>query len=366
MISRCAYRERFKHVLAYDFKASKRPVLVYSTLNADTPEGMAIEMETLAKRSKKVEKPCSHFCFSLAPGEVLSPEQWAEFFAAVADEFGAMQAVGVTHADTPQVNSHLVMNRVRFDGRAWSTSNDRKRLRKLCTQYEEKFGLRILPENSEAPRVNKTEIEKADRLFRQGKSPTPIPARMALSETVRATLATSRTPDEFTRQLEAHGITVRWRIEDGVITGTSYACGEISVSGKNAGISVRAVREQFSHYERDGITAPGCPTPGLARNLEGAIEDRNHGSERSFDAGPAIFGSPERTARKTGRSDAYDRRDVAAPARPTDLFEILSDATRYGTLGLLGLLDLIIANVDRPQRYRRPVQRPRPLISLPL
>lgn len=371
MISRCAYREHFRNVLAYDFKASKSPMLVYTTLNASEVSDMSEEMERVARRSRKVEKPCAHYCFSLAPGEVLSTDQWAEFFAAVVEEFGCLQAVGVTHADTPHVNAHLVMNRVKADGRAWSTSNDRKRLRSLCTKFEKKFGLRILPAKSDKPRVCKDEIEKADRLFRQHKSPTPVPARMQLSETVRATLAISRSPEDFSQKLAEHGITVRWRIENDTITGSSYARGDVSISGKNAGITVRAVREQFSRHEHHGFPTPGGPAPALARNFESAAARRATDDLTGADCGTARdeypLGAAERAHRETHRGDGHDGGDAPAAPERHDLIDILTEASRYGALGLLGLLDLIIRNSSPGRFHRRPSRRQRqPVISLPL
>lgn len=366
MISRCAYREGFGNVIRYDFKESKRPELVFNTLNSDDVSGMIDEMELVARRSKRVEKPCAHFCFSLAPGEVLSPDQWVEFFAAVVEEFCCLQAVGVVHHDTPQVNAHLVMNRVKAGGKAWSTSNDRKRLRAICTKFEKKFSLRILPGKSDAPRISKTELEKADRLHRQGKSPTPIPARMELGETVRAVLALSRSPEDFTQKLNQHGITVRWRLENDVITGTSYARGDISITGKNAGITVRAVREQFSRHEPDRILTPSRPAPALARHPEGATTQRTFGPEQGTGAGTPGVTAPERAYRKTHRNHAHDRGDAAPTPRPSVLVEILTEASRYGTLGLLGLLDLILASADDSRRVRPRHRPPQPFIPLSL
>ncbi|MBS0632044.1 MAG: relaxase/mobilization nuclease domain-containing protein [Verrucomicrobia bacterium] len=366
MISRATYRERFANVIRYDFKESKRPELVFNTLNSDDVESMIEEMESVACRSKRVEKPCAHFCFSLAPGEVLSPEQWAEFFAAVVEEFCCLQAVGVVHHDTPQINAHLVMNRVKADGKAWGTSNDRKRLRALCTRFEKQFALRILPDKSTAPRISKTELEKADRLHRQGKSPTPIPARMELAETVRAVLSISHSPEDFTQKLSRHGITVRWRIENDIITGSSYARGDISITGKNAGITVRAVREQFSRHEPDRITTPGGPASTLARHPERTAPQRTYHPEQRAGTGAPGIAAPEPAYRKAHRNHAHDRRDAAPAPQPSALVEILSEASRYGTLGLLGLLDLILASADDSRRVRSRHRPPQPFIPFPL
>jgi hypothetical protein len=366
MISRAAYRERFGGVIAYDFKESKRPELVFSTLNSADVPGMVEEMETMAKRSRRVEKPCAHFCFSLAPDEVLSPEQWAAFFAAVVEEFGALQAVGVVHHDTPQINAHLVMNRVRADGKAWSTSNDRKRLRSLCTAYEKQFGLRILPAKSNAARISKTEIEKADRLYRQGKAPTPIPARMELGEIVRSVLAVSRSPEDFSQKLAAHGITVRWRMEGDQITGTSYASGEVSMSGKNAGITVRTVREQFSRHESNRILTPGGPAPAVAPNFERAIAHRTFDPERRTGPSAPTVGTPERANRKARRGHAHDGGDAAPTTGQPSLVEILIEAGRYGRIGLLGLLDMILASADVTPRVRPRRRHDQPFIPLSL
>ena len=358
MISRAAYRQYFRGVLAYDLKASKSPVIVFSTLNADNALDMAEEMGALAKRSKRVQKPCAHFCFSLAPGEVLTAEQWADFFAAVVEEFGALQAVGITHADTPQVNAHLVMNRVKADGKAWSTSNDRHRLRALCLHYEKMFGLRILPTESDALRVSKTEIEKADRLYRQHKAPTPIPARVQLAETIRATLATATNPDDFTYQLADQGINVRWRVEEGNATGISYALGEVCISGKSAGITVRTIRDRFN-YESTRSLAPSSTAPALARHPQGAATSRTHRPKHGINR-PAIGdGKAARGVEDAERNYADDGGDATPAAQPPALTTLLHESLSYGRLGLLGLLDLAIAGahaMDRPRILIRPYQ----------
>ena len=356
MISRAAYREYFRGVLAYDMKESKGPVIVFNTLTSDNALDMADEMEALAKRSKKVQKPCAHYCFSLAPGEVLTAEQWADFFAAVVEEFGALQAVGITHADTPQVNAHLVMNRVKADGKAWSTSNDRHRLRALCLHYEKKFGLRILPTESDALRVSKTEIEKADRLYRQHKAPTPIPARVQLTETIRATLATATNPDDFTYKLSEQGVSVRWRVEEGNATGISYAIGEVCISGKSAGITVRTIRDRFN-YESTRSLAPSGSAPALARYPQGAAASRTHHAKRRASRHTIGDGKTARGVEDVERNHADDGGVIETAAQPPALTSLLHESLSYGRLGLLGLLDLAIASahaMDRPRLIIRP------------
>ena len=363
MISRAAYREHFKYVIAYDLKPSKEPNIVFSTMTSCTPEGISEEMNALAKRSRRVEKPCAHYCFSLAPGESLSNEQWEVFFAAVVKEFGAMQAFGVTHADTPQVNAHLVMNRVKFDGKAWSTSNDRKRLRSLCGEFERKLGLRILPERSLEPRVSKTEIEKADRLYRQCKAPTPIPARLQLAENVRATLAVSQSPSDFTAQLEEQGITVRWRLEGGKPVGISFGSREASISGRNAGVSVRVVREHFLPYEHNRISPPGSPTPFMVSEDPGGTTNRVVSSKQRVEWDPQRTPAAERRDRETGR-DPIEHCGNAEPAsQRADFAQVLAEAGRFGRIGLLGLLDLLLTYVDEKPRSRR---NRRQIFPLPL
>lgn len=360
MISRIAYREKFAGVLRYDFKPSKSPAVVFSTLNSDDLEGMIVEMEGGARASRRLKNPCAHFCFSLGPDEVLSNEQWSSFFSAVAEAFGALHSVGVTHGDTRQVNAHLVMSRVGANGKAWSTSNDRFRLRTLCAQFENTFGLRVLPERSEAPRVNKTEVEKANRLYSTKRVTTPVPPRMQLAETVRYVLSLSRTPKEFGEQLAQRGIEVRWRIEGGAVKGTSYAAGDVSVSGRNAGITVRALRAQLFQNEPSNPTSRSTPASS-------SIDDIVGNTERAPQRAPIPIlrtdGAQERTddpKSSSGKGRRYYERGRAAHAEsPQSLTEMLSETFERGCLALLGLLEIVLADSARSDRRGRwPTRRP--------
>lgn len=250
MVARIKYRASFVAVVLYAFLAIKCPEVVASSMCGATPKELIAEFVTVAERNSRCKNPCAHFVLSPAPGETLAREQWQEICEAVAKAFGAAQWVAVLHQDTHCRHVSLVLNRIGLDGKAWSTSNDRYRLRTLCREFEEAHDLVRTPERSQAVRVNKDELEKANRLNREGKCPDPIPERLRIAVAVRAALRQCPTLAEFQDRLVREKITTRWRYDGtGKAVGVSFGRGEASVSGRNAGVSCRTLS---LHYGENG------------------------------------------------------------------------------------------------------------------
>lgn len=280
MTSRIQYRQHFNRVIGYALKRTKGPELIASTLAATEAQGMITEMEALRARSSRCKQPVAHFVLSIKEGERLTDGQWNEAASRTAEAFGMQQFFAVRHNDTGCDHLHLIGNRVRCDGKAWSTSNDRFRMRSLCQELEEDFRITATPSQSRRSRINKDEIEKAERLFKQGAQGTATPARLLLAEEVKATLAVSRSAQDFEEQLKGKNISTRWRHgRDGLPIGVSFARGQAAISGRNAGISCRTILIHFnegSHEQNRSFTRPGggsrldptagqgdrCATPG--------------------------------------------------------------------------------------------------------
>jgi Relaxase/Mobilisation nuclease domain len=250
MVDRANYRPGFESVVRYAFSEKKDPVIVASAMCGTTPREITAEFLAVAARNTRCKNPCGHFILSPARDEVLSREQWQEICEKVAKEFGAVQWVAVLHQDTSCRHVSLVLNRINLDGKAWTTSNDRYRLRAICRDFEQQHGLTRTPERSHAVRVDKDEIEKAQRLHREGKCPDPIPERLRIAVAVRAALRQCPTLAEFQDRLVREKITTRWRYDGtGKAVGVSFGRGEASVSGRNAGVSCRTLS---LHYGENG------------------------------------------------------------------------------------------------------------------
>ena len=252
MTSRIQYRTHFNRVLGYALKRSKRPEVLASTLGTHDTQGMISEMEQLGSRSSRCQKPVAHYVLSIEQGKRLSDGQWCQAANRVAETYGMQQFVAIRHSDTDCDHLHIVANRVRSDGKTWSTSNDRFKMRSLCQEMEKDFSLTATPTRSRRSRINKDELEKADRLCRQGKQSNAVPARLQLAEEVRASLALAKSREDFQKRLSEQGISVQWRHDkQGRPIGFSFGREQVSISGRNAGISCRAVLIHFNegHHE---------------------------------------------------------------------------------------------------------------------
>ena len=242
MVCRINYRPAFGPVVGYAFKRVKNPLIVASSLCAVDPKAIIAEFESVASRNTRCKTPCAHFVLSPAPGEKLSREQWRELCEATAKEFGAHQWVAALHRDTGCEHVSLVLSRIDLKGKAWSTSNDRYRLRDVCINFEQAHGLTRTSAKSIEPRLEKEELEKSARLYKTGARPDAVPERLKIAVAVKAAMQQSPTLADFERTLLRQKIVTRWRHdEQGRPVGVSYARGEAAISGKNAGITCRAL-----------------------------------------------------------------------------------------------------------------------------
>ena len=92
----------------------------------------------------KLSKPVMHVILSLSPGE--KPDN-AILLAMVEDctkelGFEKNQFIAVTHNDTGHLHLHIVVNRVGFDGKTLSDSNNYKKIATYCRKMEVKYNLK--------------------------------------------------------------------------------------------------------------------------------------------------------------------------------------------------------------------------------
>lgn len=137
---------------------------------------LADQFRDVAKLNKLAEKPVFHFSLSLPPGETLNKNQLIEIGEACAKEFDVdkNQYLIILHKDTDKQHIHIVANRVGFDGKLASDSNDYKRMAKLCRRLEKQYHLqevlspraflskeeRLLPRNDKRKDQLKKDIEQ--------------------------------------------------------------------------------------------------------------------------------------------------------------------------------------------------------------
>lgn len=340
MICRIHYRQSFARVIGYAIKRGKSPEVIASTLDARGTQAMIGEMQELAAKSSRCKQPVAHFVLSVREGERLTDGQWTEAAQRTAEAFGMQQMVCIRHSDTDCDHVHLIANRIKADGKAWATSNDRFKMRTLCQRLEEDFGITATASRSDRSRVNKDEIEKAARLFKEGKQATAVPVRMQLAEDIKASLAQSSSPQDFERRLKKRSISTRWRHDrDGKPVGVSFARGEASISGRNAGISCRAMMVYFEGgvYEQSRTFTATGPDSRVDR-----AAGRDFGPEAQSGSAQADRGHPgtDRTDSATGRDPTgHGGGDPRTP-------DILTESAQIGGQILTAALDRLIRDFD--------------------
>lgn len=85
------------------------------------------QMNDVKKQSRRIEKPVMHIILRMAPEDrVLSKNELIEIGRKCAEAFGVAdhQYLNILHKDTAQQHIHLVINRIGFDGKATSDSNN--------------------------------------------------------------------------------------------------------------------------------------------------------------------------------------------------------------------------------------------------
>ena len=92
----------------------------------------------------KLSKPVMHVILSLSPGE--KPDN-AILLAMVEDcakelGFEKNQFIALTHKDTGHLHLHIVVNRVDFDGKTLSDSNNYKKIAAYCRKMELQYNLK--------------------------------------------------------------------------------------------------------------------------------------------------------------------------------------------------------------------------------
>jgi Relaxase/Mobilisation nuclease domain len=102
------------------------------------------QFKDVRKLSRRVEKPVLHLSLRLAPGEILSRQQLTEMGRQLAKEFDVSnnQYLTILHKDTSEQHIHLVANRVGYNGKAASTSNNFLKMDKLCRRLEKEYNLK--------------------------------------------------------------------------------------------------------------------------------------------------------------------------------------------------------------------------------
>lgn len=102
------------------------------------------QLMDVARLSKRTEKPVLHLSLTLQPGEKLTRDQLIEAGHELVKAFKVdnNQYIIVEHKDTERQHIHVIANRVGYDGKAASTSNNYQKMQMLCRRLEKEYKLK--------------------------------------------------------------------------------------------------------------------------------------------------------------------------------------------------------------------------------
>lgn len=172
-----------------------RGEILYNNLCFGNSHQLIRQFNEVRKLNRNLEKPVCHISFSFAPGEKINKVLMVEIAQLCAKDIGFenRQYLVVLHKDTPtHEHFHVVINRVDYEGKTLSDSNNYKRLTEFCRKMEQAYNL--------------VKVESPNKF--QGKSMLRKDSRKdTLKELVIKSLNESNSIPEFVENLRDVGIT---------------------------------------------------------------------------------------------------------------------------------------------------------------
>jgi hypothetical protein len=126
MIAKAIKGRGFRGALEYDLGKEQGRV-VDTNMEGEGPRELAAEFGEIRKLRPKLGKAVLHVSLSAAPSEHLTDDQWREIGQRYLHGMGLddNQYLITRHDDTD--HEHLLINRIRFDGKVTSDSHDYRR-----------------------------------------------------------------------------------------------------------------------------------------------------------------------------------------------------------------------------------------------
>lgn len=154
MIGKISIGKSFRGCLAYclndkiqeqnkDAIKNRAEVLLFNKCFGNEKE-LVQQFNEVRQLNVNLSKPVLHVTLSLAPGENLGKDKLMEMIEHCAKDLGFEnnQYIAITHCDTDHQHLHIVANRVGFDKRTVSDSNNYQKMAKYCRKMELKYELK--------------------------------------------------------------------------------------------------------------------------------------------------------------------------------------------------------------------------------
>jgi hypothetical protein len=154
MIGKITIGKSFRGCIAYclndkikeqnkDALRNRAEVLLYNKCCGNEKE-LVQQFNEVRQLNLKLSKPVLHITLSLSPGENVSKNKLMEMSEHCAKDLGFEnnQYIAIAHRDTNHQHLHIVANRIGFDKRTVSDSNNYQKISKYCRKMELKYALK--------------------------------------------------------------------------------------------------------------------------------------------------------------------------------------------------------------------------------
>src|ERR1017187_8261554 len=266
----CTSRQDVRRLMDYLTRESAHGKIAWNNFQNDTPDGITEEIMALDRGSSKYK--AYHFMLSFPASE---RSQWKANLDKVLEDFAQRfrvhRMVWATHEDKDNYHLHGCIFAQTARGkklRLETKDGDRllpvaASLRKLAEDWEDRLGVRQTGRStSPGTSGSKDSLEMAHREHIEGKSPTPVPAKLQLRADVQRLVARSGNFAELESNARDAGIEVRFT-EHANGTGVSFSDGSISLRGREAGFTFQTLTQKFN--EPNPTIVRSRPDPGLAK-----------------------------------------------------------------------------------------------------
>jgi hypothetical protein len=154
MIGKITIGKSFRGCIAYclndkikeqnkDGIKNRAEVLLFNKCYGNEKE-LVQQFNEVRQLNLKLSQPVLHITLSLSPGENLSKDKLMEMSEYCAKDLGFenSQYIAIAHRDTDHQHLHIIANRIGFDKRTVSDSNNYQKMAKYCRKMELKYELK--------------------------------------------------------------------------------------------------------------------------------------------------------------------------------------------------------------------------------
>lgn len=225
-------------------KSSDRPMkdrakIFTSNLCVGSKKELIRQFNEVRKLNPKQTKPVMHLTISFPPDEKITKAVLIQITAHCSREFGFEnnQFIAVEHFDTKHQHFHIVVNRIGYDGRTVSDSNNFKKVSEFCRRMEKTFNLKEVLSPKKFLQTGEREAPRLDR------------RKDALKVFIGDALVKAKSYQEFAQAMSQGG----YEIEKG--RGISFLDKQfVKFKGSELGFSLASINSKIQTNQNNNLS----------------------------------------------------------------------------------------------------------------